>query len=151
MSVDIELKGTEDIIKALENLGRKAKSIEEPALNKGGNLILAEAKNNLDSVADERTGKLKEHLSISKIKGKVGRKYILVGIQKGDISIIFYGKFLEWGAVPHTIKLKKGKVAGRIINHPGIAPRPYLGPAYESKKNEAKKVIANELRKGLGL
>jgi hypothetical protein len=32
-----------------------------------------------------------------------------------------------------------------------MAARPFLGPAYESKKKEAEEIIKEELKKGLGL
>ncbi len=151
MSVDIQLSGIDEIINKLNTLGRKAKEVEERALTKGGDVILNQAKNNFDAVAKTRTGNLKQLLSISKAKGVTGRRYVLVGFEKDDDSEIFYAKFIEWGAVPHKIKIKRGKYAGRIINHPGISSKPFLGPAYESKKEEAKNIIVNEFKKELGL
>ena len=151
MSLDIELTGIEDIQKALLSIGNKAKEVEETSLNKGAEVILNTAKNNLSTVAKKRTGKLEENLGISKVKRRKGQKYILVGLEPDDTSEIFYGKFLEWGAMPHTIRIRKGKSAGRTIHLPGISPRPFLAPAYESKKEEVKKIIANEFRKALGL
>ena len=154
MSINIELTGVDDISKALLKVGAKAREIEESALHKGGEVILNAAKNNLDSIITSKrkgTGRLKDNLSISKIKQKRGQRYILVGIEKDDTSEIFYGKFLEWGTIPHIIKIRRGKSAGRIIAHPGISPRPFLGPAYESKKDEVERIIANEFRKALKL
>lgn len=151
MSVDIELTGTDEIIKRLEDLGKKAKSVEEPALIKGGEVILSEAKNNLSKSAKRDTGNLENGLKISKIKGVAGKRYILVGFEKGDTSEIFYAKFIEWGAAPHKIKINRGRYGGRVVNHPGISAKPFLGPAYESKKELAQQIIKNEFKKALGL
>ncbi len=76
--------------------------------------------------------KLKKGLKVSGVRKKGGNKFVLAGIQKGDNSKIFYGKFLEFG----TSKIKA---------------RPFMGPAYERKKEEAKGIIKDELRRELGL
>ena len=99
-------------------------------MKKAGQEIVDEAKTT--SAFHDRSGKLRRGLKVSGVRSKKGHKYVFAGIQKGDNSEIFYGSFLEFG----TSKM---------------AARPFLGPAYESKKREAEKVIKEELRKGLGL
>lgn len=118
----------DNLIRKIEDMGKAGTRIENKALKKAGELIVEEAKNNVPF----RKGKLKEGLKVSGVRKKNGNKFVLAGIQKGDNSKIFYGKFLEFG----TSKMKA---------------RPFMGPAYESKKEEAKEVIKDELRKGLGL
>nr|WP_207794467.1 HK97-gp10 family putative phage morphogenesis protein [Clostridium botulinum] len=124
----MELDGMDNLIRKIEDIGKAGTRIENKALKKAGELIVEEAKNNVPF----RKGKLKEGLKVSGVRKKNGNKFVLAGIQKGDNSKIFYGKFLEFG----TSKMKA---------------RPFMGPAYESKKEEAKEVIKEELRKGLGL
>ncbi|HID0883020.1 TPA: HK97-gp10 family putative phage morphogenesis protein [Clostridium botulinum] len=124
----MELDGLDELIRKVQDMGRAGTMIENRALKKAGELIVEEAKNNVPF----RKGKLKEGLKVSGVRKKNGNKFVLAGIQKGDNSKIFYGKFLEFG----TSKMKA---------------RPFMGPAYESKKEEAKEVIKEELRKGLGL
>ncbi|APQ71085.1 bacteriophage HK97-gp10, tail-component family protein [Clostridium botulinum] len=124
----MELDGMDNLIRKIEDMGKAGTKIENKALKKAGELIVEEAKNNVPF----RKGKLKEGLKVSGVRKKNGNKFVLAGIQKGDNSKIFYGKFLEFG----TSKMKA---------------RPFMGPAYESKKEEAKEVIKDELRKGLGL
>lgn len=124
----MELDGMDNLIRKIEDMGKAGTRIENKALKKAGELIVEEAKNNVPF----RKGKLKEGLKVSGVRKKNGNKFVLAGIQKGDNSKIFYGKFLEFG----TSKMKA---------------RPFMGPAYESKKEEAKEVIKDELRKGLGL
>ena len=118
----------EQLIKRVEDMGKVGTRAENKALKKAGQVIVDEAKKNVPV----KTGKLKEGLKVSGIRKKNGNKYVLAGIQKGDNSKIFYGKFLEFG----TSKM---------------GAKPFMAPAYESKKKEAKEVIKQELRKALGL
>ncbi len=132
MSSSIELDGMERIISRIEAMGKAGVRVENNALKVSAQLIVDEAKNNLKRNGMIRTGNLIAGLKVSGIKRKGNKKYIQAGIQKGDNSKIFYGKFHEYG----TSKM---------------AARPFLVPAYESKKDEAKQIIMNELRRGLGL
>lgn len=128
--VEMELEGVDELIKKIEELGKRGSRIENKALKKAGQVIVDEAKKT--TAFTDRTGKLRKGLKVSGVRSKDGNKYVLAGIQKDDNSEIFYGKFLEFG----TSKMNA---------------RPFLGPAYESKKDEARKVIIQELKKGLGL
>ncbi|EPY2286639.1 HK97-gp10 family putative phage morphogenesis protein [Clostridium sporogenes] len=124
----MELDGMDNLIRKIEDMGKAGVRVENAALKKAGQIIVDEAKNNVPV----KTEKLKKGLKVSGVRKKGGNKFVLAGIQKGDNSKIFYGKFLEFG----TSKMKA---------------RPFMGPAYESKRGEAKEVIKEELRKGLGL
>lgn len=128
--VEMELEGVDELIKKIEELGKRGSRIENKALKKAGQVIVDEAKKT--TAFTDRTGKLRKGLKVSGVRSKDGNKYVLAGIQKDDNSEIFYGKFLEFG----TSKMNA---------------RPFLGPAYEAKKDEARKVIIQELKKGLGL
>lgn len=118
----------DNLIRRIEEMGKAGVRVENKALKKAGELIVEEAKNDVNV----KTGKLKEGLKVSGVRKKNGNKFVLAGIQKGDNSKIFYGKFLEFG----TSKMKA---------------QPFMGPAYESKKEEAKEVIKQELRNALNL
>lgn len=124
----MELNGLDELIRKVQDMGKAGVRVENAALKKAGELIVEEAKNNVPV----KTEKLKKGLKVSGVRKKGGNKFVLAGIQKGDNSKIFYGKFLEFG----TSKMKA---------------QPFMGPAYESKKEEAKEIIKDELRKGLGL
>ncbi|EJE7236604.1 HK97 gp10 family phage protein [Clostridium botulinum] len=124
----MELDGMDNLIRKIEDMGKAGTRIENKALKKAGELIVEEAKNNVPF----RKGKLKEGLKVSGVRKKNGNKFVLAGIQKGDNSKIFYGKFLEFG----TSKMRA---------------RPFMAPAYESKKEEAKEIIKQELRNALNL
>lgn len=132
MSIDMNLDGMDRISSRLEKMGKEGVKIGNKGLEQGANAIITEAKNILNSNGSVRTGKLKKGLKISKVKKKGNKKYIQAGIQRDDNSEIFYGKFLEFGTSR-------------------MSARPFLVPAYYSKKEEAKKIIINELKKGLGI
>ncbi|EKS4344848.1 HK97 gp10 family phage protein [Clostridium botulinum] len=124
----MELNGLDELIRKVQDMGKAGVRVENAALKKAGELIVEEAKNNVPV----KTEKLKKGLKVSGVRKKGGNKFVLAGIQKGDNSKIFYGKFLEFG----TSRMKA---------------QPFMGPAYESKKEEAKEIIKDELKKGLGL
>ncbi|MCC0724612.1 HK97-gp10 family putative phage morphogenesis protein [Clostridioides sp. ZZV14-6044] len=147
MGVEITTEGFDAILSKIESMGKSGDRLLNEAVKAGGNVILQDA---LPRVK-KRTGKLEAGLKVSGVKKKGNVKYVLVGITKEDNSEIFYGKFLELGASAHQIPIKKGKKKGRIINHPGVSPKPFLAPAFESKKDEAKNVMKEILKQGLGL
>ena len=125
---EIELQGMQGLLNSLTELGRKGSRIENKALKAAAKPILDAAVAN----APVLSGAGKAGLKISRVKTKGDTKTVLIGIGKGDISEIFYMKFLEFG----TSKMPA---------------RPFLQPAYESKKNEAIRILKEEFQKGLGL
>lgn len=128
----MEVDGLDNIINRLESMGKAGSRLEGKSLKTAGEVIVEEARNNLESHGNVKTGKLRDGLKVGKVRKKGIRKYVEVGITKEDNSEIFYGKFLEWG----TSKM---------------SAKPFLGPAYSSKKDEAKEIIISELKRGLGL
>jgi HK97 gp10 family phage protein len=128
---EIQLQGMDELLKRLEEMATKtANAITKKALEESAKVVLADAQNT--SVFADKTGRLREGLKIGKVKTKNGVKYIEIGIDKGDISTIFYGKFIEWGTSNQ-------------------ASRPFLQPALERNKRKIKEILIEELRKGLGL
>jgi HK97 gp10 family phage protein len=70
--------------------------------------------------------------------------------------------FFEYGTSgPYPIKSKKGKVLGpkgifgKVVIHPGIKPRPFLRPAWDSNINRAidifRDVLAAEIKKAVNI
>ena len=64
--------------------------------------------------------------------------------------------FLEFGTRGHFIRPKNkkvlargGKIFGKIAVHPGARKHPFIAPAFDAKKEEATRVIAERLRRGL--
>lgn len=125
---DIELKGVDQILDKLNQMGANITRLENKALKNAAQPVLEDAK--VTNAFNDRSGRLRKRLKISSVKKKEGVKYILVGVDKSDNSKIFYGKFLEFG----TSK---------------ISARPFLQPAYEKNKEEIQKTIAETLKEGL--
>ena len=123
---DIELTGVDEILNKLQQMGINISRLENKALKNAAEPVLQDAKANVPV----RTGKLKKGLKITNVKKKEGVKYILVGVDRGDNSEIFYEKFIEFG----TSKM---------------SARPFLQPAYEKNKDNIRKTIANTLNGGL--
>lgn len=123
---EIELTGVDEILNKLQGMGENVGRLENKALKNAAEPLLQDAKANVPV----RTGKLKEGINIGKIKNKGGVKYILVGVERGDNSEIFYGKFIEFGTSKR-------------------AAQPFLQPAYEKNKNRIKEIIAETLKEGL--
>lgn len=95
MSNEIDFTCVEDYKKKLEEMGKKSIKLEDKAITAGAEIILKEMKTT--SSFSDRTGKLREGLSISKPSKVKGARVVKIGIQKDDNSEIFYGKFIEYG------------------------------------------------------
>lgn len=132
MSDSINFDCIDNLSEKLKSMGRKGIKIQDRALTKSGEIILNEMKKT--SKFQDRTGKLRKGLKISKPKTIKGVRTVKIGIQKDDNSEIFYGKFIEFGTT-------NGKRS--------IPPRPYMRPAFEKKKDEALEITKQEIRKGI--
>jgi HK97 gp10 family phage protein len=128
MASEISLEGVDALIERLNTMNVNVNKLVNTALQAAAVPVLEEAKNT--SVFVDRSGKLRRGLKTSNVQTKDGIKYVLVGVDKGDTSQIFYGKYLEFG----TSKIKA---------------RPFLEPAYEKNKSEVQSIIANTLKEGL--
>lgn len=64
-----------------------------------------------------------------------------------------YGKYLEFGTGPRTIRAKNVKSLtdgksffGRVVKHPGIAPRPFLRPALKKSISGITTIMGRKIR-----
>ena len=131
MSAEMEVFGLDELKARTSELGRRGSIIANAALLKAAEPILKEAIEN--APADPRKTKhASDLLKISRPKTKKNTKYVIVGLDKSDNSEAFYLKFHEFGTVKLTAK-------------------PFLGPAYESNKKKTVLIMAEEIRRGLGL
>lgn len=125
---NIELTGVDEILNRLQQIGANLGKLENKALKNAAEPVLDDAK--ATNAFKNRNGKLRKGLKITNVKKKDGMKYILVGVDRGDNSEVFYGKFIEFG----TSKMPA---------------RPFLQPAYEKNKDNIKRTIAETLKEGL--
>lgn len=125
---NIELTGVDEILNKLQQIGANVGKLENKALKNAAEPVLEDAK--ATNAFKNRSGKLRKGLKITNVKKKDGMKYIFVGVDRGDNSEVFYGKFIEFG----TSKM---------------SARPFLQPAYEKNKQNIKGIIAETLKEGL--
>ena len=123
----IEIDGMDEILRKLEQLGDQGKQAESTALLRAGDIF----KESIQSETPVRTEKLRRSINRSGVKLKDGVRQVEVGPDKpGKRSHV--ARFLEFG----TVKMKAN---------------PFMARGYEKSKAEAMAIIADELRKGLGL
>ena len=119
-----EVDGMENLLNELDKLGQKGSRIENTALKEAGNIV----KESIIKEVPVRTGKLKENITVSNVKSKDGVKKVEVGPGKDE----YYAAFLEFGTT-------------------NMNANPFISRGYENSKEEAEKVIVEEIKKGLGL
>jgi len=63
---------------------------------------------------------------------------------QSPLSTIF-----EHGAKAHGIPIGTGPNAGRIVQHPGVAARPFIAPVFDAGRREAEDAFAEKLLEGI--
>lgn len=121
---NMKLEGMENLLNEIDKLGQKGSRIENTALKEAGNIV----KESIIKEVPVRTGKLKENITVSNVKSKDGVKKVEVGPGKDE----YYAAFLEFGTT-------------------NMNANPFISRGYENSKEEAEKVIVEEIKKGLGL
>lgn len=121
---NMKLEGMENLLNEIDKLGQKGSRIENTALKEAGNIV----KESIVKEVPVRTGKLKENITVSNVKSKDGVKKVEVGPGKDE----YYAAFLEFGTT-------------------NMDASPFISRGYENSKEEAEKVIVEEIKKGLGL
>lgn len=132
----MEIEGIEELMRNLQELGRDVDQAKKRALNKGADFMYDRVKEN----TRYRTGNLQES-----IEKKVSDDEAEVFIDQQGPG--FYGYFLEIGRKGGVVK--RGRYKGKRI--PPMPPYPFMGPAYENNKDKLQDIIANEIRRDLGL
>ena len=125
MPANVKIEGSEDLMKAIEQMGLEGSKIANDALRKAGEYLVDEMKRE----TPVRTGKLRDSIEHSNIKTKDNVKYIEVGPNK---TTNWRAKYLEFG----TKKMKAN---------------PFMSRAYEKNKDKVQEIIADKLKEGLGL
>lgn len=148
MSGSVTLKGWDELDAALRKLPNKvAGKALTNAANEGGRVL----RDDMRSRVPVKSGNLRRRIRV------VRRQ---TGVEKGvKVSIGVKGAFawlaniLEFGAAPHTIEPTERKKAlllsvGVVVDkveHPGIPPHPFILPAFDTKKDEALRVVRRRL------
>ena len=138
MGVTLDLRGTPEVEKMLSEFeGQPLQNRTRKALRAGIAIMRKELR------ARASTNRYPKTFRKTRTRGH--RNPVGVSVSPGSpLSTIF-----EHGAKPHAIPITKGPFEGRTIQHPGMAARPLSGPAFDSKRDEAERAIADALFGGL--
>lgn len=153
MATRINITGGRELAQFLQQLPVKLeKNIMRGALRAGAKVIAQEAKLN----APVQDGDLKASIRVS-TNAKRGR---VEAKAKAGGKKAWYAAIVEFGASPHIIKGKNGKLlkftardGKRIeiaqVSHPGFKAKPYMRPALDSKARESIVATGNYIKQRL--
>lgn len=147
--IDIQIKGGKELDAFLAQFPLKVqRQVLRNALRRGANVIRDEAR----LLAPKKTGKMAKSIKTD-TRTENGLPVARVRL-KGKGA--YRGVFMEYGVAPHIISaegnlsasamnrrnkkreaLKIGEVYVGKVQHPGVAPRPFMRPALDNKANEA--------------
>lgn len=148
VAVSFKITGAKELQKKLRELGPKIeKKVMRQALRAGAKIIQAEAK----KLAPVDSGELRAGIKVRAVKKrKPGQVRIRVSTGEDDA---FYGFFVEYGYMKQeTRRLPDGKIISlkRGQGTPTfVPPRPFVRPAFETKKEEATKAITAAIAAGI--
>jgi len=128
MGVEAELTGMDGLLDRIQELGRKGSTVQNKALKAAAEPV-AEDMKSLVRVSNLNEKHIRDDIQVSNVKTKDGTKYVRIGPGK---NTNWRAKFLEFG----TSKM---------------SAKPFMSPSYENKKGEAKQIIKEKLKEGLGL
>lgn len=150
--ITIELEGLEDVVRKLQKRGLDVQAGLETVCNAGADVVLAEAR-------------LRAPGSIARTldKATTGRTANRVEVSVGPKRNRHIARFYEYGTAPHEImgKRLRGRKRGkwavavpgfgvfRRVRHPGQKGRPFLRPAYFSKRVQAQAAMQAKLKQVL--
>jgi HK97 gp10 family phage protein len=134
-----KLNGFDGLDRALAELEpRLARKIERQGLREAAKVIQQEAVAN----APEDTGTLKQSIKVRAIKRKKGFCGVQVTTGQGFFrGETFYGAFIEFGHHVGSRKLGDARAF--------VPPRPFMRPAFDSKKEQAAAAVAESVRQAL--
>ena len=137
----VQISGLKELQASLDRLAKRdSNRIARRGISKMAQIIRKEMR----AQAPRETGDLRKNLnyrifrdSRGGFRGKVGPK-----------PQAFYARFIEFGTAAHIIprkdtkgrpqkKLRIGNNVYASVKHPGITPKPFLRPAFESSKRRA--------------
>lgn len=155
------MTGWEGLLGNLETVKAELRQrLLQTAVNAGARVIRDEARTRVPV----RTGLTRNAIRTFARRSGVGRHEVAasVGLRGGGkTGRVHIGRFLEFGTSRHIIEpktttakkkeallLSMGQVV-RKVDHPGHAPRPFLRPAFDAKKQASLDAMAAALRKGI--
>lgn len=137
--VTVRVEGSEELIKKLMAVGADVGKILEAAATAGAAVIANEA-NTLAPRPIIRSE-------------TVERSSARVTVDTGPPDEVWFWRFLETGAQPHKItgnplvfEGRAGVVVTGAVDHPGMAARPFLRPAFDGQKDNARDEVGSVIK-----
>lgn len=152
--MSIKIEGKSAIAKKLKRLsGKVAGSIARRSGAAGARVIRNEARR----LVPEDSGTLKKAINVrtKQFRNRSGFHFYIAVDRGGSVKNDgWYAHFIEYGTQPHQVIPKaaqalklsaSGDVVRNIANHPGTRAQPFMRPAFESKADNAVRVIGDKL------
>ncbi len=137
--IEVKIEGGEKLLRQLRRMGMDVEQVLEAAVMAGAEIIAAEA--------GKRAPK-------PMIETKVtNRSNQSVEVSIGPPEEKWYWRFLETGAQPHVIRGAPlafegddGLIITWAVQHPGIAAKPFLRPAVDSRGDDATNAVGQVIK-----
>lgn len=147
--IQMRINGGKQLHDLLQQLPVEVETkILREAMGRAANVLRQEAKARVPI----ETGMLEDTIKSTRDT----KKGLIIAKVKLDGYYAFVGVFMEYGVLPHVISARrskvlriKGKSAGKSINHPGHASRPFLRPTLDENGPRVLQIITDYLTKYL--
>jgi HK97 gp10 family phage protein len=119
-------------------------------LNKAAKPIIQKAQ----ELAPKEDGDLQKAIGTVPGRGQGKGEQVYIGPRRGGRFKGYAGHLVEYGTAPHLIRAKaaggqlhlRGNVFVEKVHHPGATAKPFMRPAFDSKKDEAIGIIKDECK-----
>lgn len=149
----IQIQGMKQLQHALDRLPKNvARKVSRRSVRRGAVIIQADAKRRVPV----DTGALKRSIRVVE-SGRMSRKgIVLFRVRTIRKHGGYYANLVEFGTQPRVVALAKlrDKATGRVrliknLNVGAMPAKPFMRPAFDTKKREAARAIEAELRRGI--
>lgn len=147
--VTYRIEGLDEVLAELERRGANVKGEMTAALQAGGEVIAREAAGNVRSVSARVADAIT--VTVEETKGEKARVAVHI-----DKKAAFLARWIEYGTRAHEITpgakralLFGGRYVAKV-RHPGTPARPFLRPAFDGKKDDAKETVRKRLAHAVG-
>lgn len=145
MKVTYKLDGADELRSQLKKMGRDADRALEAAATIGAQVLQAAANHDAPG----------PHIEVETVESSRKRAVVHIGPDKDH----WYYKFFETGVQAHPISGSQWlrwfegsePVFARSVQHKGMAAKPFMRPAFDTKKDRARDRAGAALRRRLGL
>ncbi|MDO7888285.1 HK97-gp10 family putative phage morphogenesis protein [Hymenobacter cheonanensis] len=153
MGKNLSFVGIEELSQVLDGLAGDKKlsgKVVRGILGKAAKPIIQKAQ----ELAPKEDGDLQKSIGTIPGRGQGKGEQVYVGPRRGGRYKGYAGHLVEYGTAPHLIRAKaaggqlhlRGNVFVEQVHHPGAAAKPFMRPAFDSKKDEAIGIIKDECR-----